>query len=74
MLTRDVTSKTHIYTAAISQEQIQGQIIRRVIDTAFNGSAMQLVMQALGNHKASRDELDQIKAYLDSMEKKSKKS
>ena len=32
---------------------------------------MQLVMQALGNHKASRDELDQIKAYLDSMEKKS---
>ena len=74
MLTRDVTRKTHIYTAAISQEQIQGQIIRRVIDTAFNGSAMQLVMQALGNHKASRDELDQIKAYLDSMEKKSKKS
>jgi predicted transcriptional regulator len=74
MLTRDVTSKTHIYTAAISQEQIQGQIIQRVIDTAFNGSAMQLVMQALGSHKASRDELDQIKAYLDSMEKKNKKS
>jgi predicted transcriptional regulator len=74
LLTRDVTSKTHVYTAAISQEQIQGQIIQRVIDTAFNGSAMQLVMQALGSHKASKDELNQIKAYLDSMEKNNKKS
>ena len=36
----------------------------------FNGSAMQMVMQALGNHKATKAELDMIRDYLD---KKSKK-
>lgn len=69
MLSRDSTSKTHIYTAAISQEHIQGQIVQRVINTAFNGSAMQLVMQALGNNKTSQDELEQIREYLEQMEK-----
>jgi predicted transcriptional regulator len=70
MLTRDITSKTHIYKAAINQEQIQEQIVQRVIDTAFNGSAMHLVMQALGNNKTSKDELEQIKEYLEQIEKK----
>lgn len=73
LLSRDASSKTHIYKAAISQEHTQGQLVKRMIDTVFNGSAMNLVMQALGNHKANAEELEQIKQYLDEMEKKSKK-
>ena len=73
LLSRDTSSKTHIYKAAISQEQTQGQLVKRMIDTVFNGSAMDLVMQALGNHKANAEELEQIKQYLDEMEKKAKK-
>ena len=45
-------------------------MLQRMIDTVFNGSAMQLVMQALGNHKASTSELDMIKEYLGRIEKK----
>ncbi|HXS36773.1 MAG TPA: BlaI/MecI/CopY family transcriptional regulator [Flavipsychrobacter sp.] len=73
LLKRDTTSKTHIYIAAVSQEQTQGQLVKRMIDNVFNGSAMQLVMQALGNHKANAYELEQIKEYLEQMEKKIKK-
>ena len=73
LLSRDASSKTHIYKAAISQEHTQGQLVKRMIDTVFNGSAMDMVMQALGNHKANAEELEQIKQYLDEMEKKSKK-
>jgi hypothetical protein len=40
-----------------------------MIDTVFNGSASQLVLQALGNHKSSREELEKIKQYLDEIEK-----
>lgn len=69
LLTRDTSSKTHIYKAAISQENTQGQIVQRIVDNVFNGSAMQMVMQALGNHKASNKELDQIREYLDQIEK-----
>src|ERR1700749_4985887 len=47
LLKRDVTSKSHVYTANVSQEKTQGQLVRRMIDNVFNGSASQLVMQAL---------------------------
>lgn len=72
LLSRDASSKTHIYTAAVPKEQTQGQIVKRVIDTVFNGSAMQMVMQALGNHKTSSDELEQIMEYLKDIEAKDK--
>lgn len=65
LLKRDASSKTHIYEANISQEDTQGQLVKKMIDTVFNGSAMNLVMQALGNHKASKDELELIKEYLE---------
>lgn len=72
LLTRDASSKTHIYQAAVSKEQTQGQIVKRMIDTVFSGSAMQMVMQALGNHNTNSDELAKIREYLEEMEAKEK--
>lgn len=71
LLKRDATNKSHVYTANVSQEKTQGQLVQRMIDNVFNGSASQLVMQALGHHKASNEELEEIKKYLEEMEKKS---
>lgn len=65
LLSRDGTGKTHVYTALVNREQAQGQMLQRMIETMFNGSAMKMVMQALGNHKASKAELDMIREYLD---------
>ena len=73
LLHRDATSKTHIYKAAVTRDKTQGQIVKRMIDTVFNGSAMDLVMQALGNHKASEAELDQIRDYLQALEAREEK-
>ena len=72
LLKRDERSKSHIYTANISQETTQGQLVKRMIDNVFNGSAARLVMQALGNHKPSKQELSEIKKYLEEIEKKNK--
>ena len=72
LVSRDTSSKTHVYTAAIAQEKIQGQLVQRFIDNVFNGSATQLVMQALGNHKADAAELEMIREYLDKMEQNKK--
>jgi predicted transcriptional regulator len=69
LLKRDESARSHIYTANISQEKTQGQIVKRMIDNVFNGSASQLVMQALGNHKTNKAELDEIKKYLEDMER-----
>jgi BlaI family penicillinase repressor len=72
LLQRDTSSKTHIYAAAVSQESTQRQLLDKMIDTVFNGSASQLVLQALGNHRSSKEELDKIKQYLKEMEKQQK--
>jgi len=72
LLKRDESSKSHVYTANVSQEKTQVQLVKRIIDNVFNGSASQLVMQALGNHKTNADELQEIKKYLEEIEKKNK--
>lgn len=72
LLHRDTSSKTHIYTAAVSQEKTQQQLLEKMIDTVFGGSASQLVMQALGQHSSSEEELNKIKAYLADIEKQQK--
>ncbi|SKB85997.1 Predicted transcriptional regulator [Sphingobacterium nematocida] len=70
MVIRDTSSKTHIYTAKISKEKTQYQFLNKMIDTVYNGSTARLVMQALGNHKASKEEIDLIKDYLNHLENK----
>lgn len=72
LLKRDTATKSHVYTANVSQEKTQGQLVKKFIDSVFNGSASQLVMQALGNHKTNKKELDEIRKYLEEMEKRSK--
>ena len=68
LLDRDTSGKTHIYSSAVSQQKTQQQLINKLMDTAFGGSAMKLVMQALGNKKSTRDEINEIRAFLDQLE------
>lgn len=69
MVARDESSKTHKYSPLLSQEKTQQQFMGRMIDTLFQGSSSQLVMQALGNHKTSPEELDEIQRLLDQLKK-----
>ncbi|MCO6487535.1 MAG: BlaI/MecI/CopY family transcriptional regulator [Phaeodactylibacter sp.] len=65
---RNTDSRTHIYQAAVSEADTQKRLLQKFVDTTFRGSAMKLVMQALGNHQASPEELDEIKALIEKME------
>ena len=69
LVSRNTDSRTHIYSAAISESETQGKLLDQFVDATFRGSAMKLVMQALGNHKASSEELDEIKALINKIEK-----
>lgn len=69
LVSRDDSSKTHVYQAAVSREKTQKHLVGKMIDNLFAGSPAQLVMQALGNHKASLDELDEIQELLNSLKK-----
>lgn len=64
LLTREETNRSHTYAAAVTEEDTQRGLVDRFVETAFRGSASKLVMQVLGQHKASRQELDEIKKLL----------
>ncbi len=64
LVERDTTAKTHLYKAIITREQAQQTALDKIISTVFKGSTSDLVIQALGHHRASQDEIDAIKSYL----------
>lgn len=68
LVIRDTSSRTHIYQAVTSETQTQQELLARFLKTTFKGSASKLVMQALGNHKASAKELDEIKSLIKKIE------
>src|SRR5687768_18294917 len=68
LVTRQKSGKLHLYQAVVSRENTTQQIVDKMIDTVFQGSAMQLVMSALGNNKSSKEELSEIKKYLDKLQ------
>lgn len=69
LVKRDDSIKTHIYQAAVSKEKTQKHLLGKMIDTLFGGSSTELVIQALGNHKASADELEAIQKMIDNLKK-----
>lgn len=68
-LEREKSGKLHLYNAILSQENTQAQMIDKMIETVFSGSAAELVMSALGSRKSSKGELKAIREYLDQLEK-----
>jgi BlaI family transcriptional regulator, penicillinase repressor len=70
LVTRDESERAHIYTAAMPKEQVEFQMLGDLVSRLFGGSSQRLVMQALGQTPpTSREELDQIRAMLNQMER-----
>ena len=69
LVKRDESMRTHVYQAAVNKERTQKHLLTKMIDTLFGGSSTQLVLQALGEHKASPEELEQIQTLLNNLKK-----
>lgn len=67
LVERDESSRTHIYWAAINKLNTQNFLLNKMIHGLFGGSSGQLIMQALGNHKVSKTELEKIQSLINSM-------
>jgi predicted transcriptional regulator len=70
ILKRDESQMKHIYHVAEEEQKTKDHLLDRFIDSVYQGSAGKLVMQLLGNKKASKDDLDSIRKMLDQMDKK----
>ena len=72
LVRRDEDQRAHVYEARVPQEQTQQQLVGDLLDRAFNGSASNLVMQALATKKTSTEELTKIRQMLDEFERGNK--
>jgi len=61
--------KSYIYSATSSEEDTKTKLFDRFVETAFSNSVSDLVMHALGKGEPSEEEIQQIRAFLEQLEK-----
>jgi len=68
LVSRDESQRAHVYSARLPEAQTQRQLVRDLLERAFDGSAMKLVMHALADRSASPEEIARIRKLLDEIE------
>jgi len=69
LLTREQSGRSHVYKAKVKESDTKSSLLNNFIESTFNGSTASLVMQALGDHKTTRKELEMIRELLNEIEK-----
>ena len=70
MIRRIDNDKTHEYEAILQRDATRNSLFDRLVETAFQGSAMDMVQHAIGRSTTSPEEIRALKAWLDKMEGK----
>ena len=65
LLRRTEEHRVHTYHSTVPQETTQRQLVIDLLDRAFGGKPTQLVMQALSDKRASKQDLAEIRRMLD---------
>lgn len=65
VLQKEEKDGVHLYHSLIGERDVKTRLAGKVLDTAFGGSALQMMMHALGEGKTSEKELLELKAWLD---------
>lgn len=68
ILNRDESSMKHIYSVAEDEQKTKAYLLDKFVDSMYKGSVSNLVIQLLGNNKASEQELDAIRELLKKMD------
>ncbi|HWG10270.1 MAG TPA: BlaI/MecI/CopY family transcriptional regulator [Rhodanobacteraceae bacterium] len=69
LVVRDDSQRAHVFRAAVSKEKTQKRFLADLVQRLFEGSPSQLVLHALGSQRASREELREIRALLNRLDK-----
>jgi BlaI family transcriptional regulator, penicillinase repressor len=69
LLKRDESNMKHVYSPVEEEQKTKSHLLERFVDSMYNGSASSLMIQLLGNKKASRKELQAIKDFIHQLDK-----
>jgi BlaI family transcriptional regulator, penicillinase repressor len=68
LVQREEEGRLHVYESVRTEAETQRQLLSDLLDRAFDGSARQLVLQALAAKPAAPEELAEIRQLLDQLE------
>lgn len=69
ILERDSSVRPQVFRAAQPRRRTQRELLRDLAERVFSGSPGNLALEALSLKKASPDELEEIRALLDRLER-----
>jgi len=64
MVARDESSMTHVYSALLEEQKTRGVVLKKFVDTMYEGSVKSLMLELLGNEKTTNKDWDTIKDLL----------
>ena len=71
LVKRNTDQRSHIYEPIVKEYETQQNLLSEFLDATYRGSASTLVLQALGQHQSSKEELKKIKEFIANLESKS---
>jgi predicted transcriptional regulator len=69
-LARDETVSPHRYRAKFTRQRARKSLLSDLIDSVYEGSAMSVALQALGQSRAAPEEIAAARAMLDELERR----
>jgi BlaI family penicillinase repressor len=69
LVTRDESQRSHVYAAAVPQEQTQQKLVGDLLSRAFSNSLGTFVMQALSARRATAEELAEVRKLVEEYER-----
>lgn len=70
LVTRDEELRSHVYHSKLVKQDTQKKLINKLLSSAFGGSASKMIMETLGNHQTTPEELEKIKELISELEAK----
>jgi predicted transcriptional regulator len=65
---RDESNMTHVYSALLEEQKTKSIVLKKFVDSVYDGSAKNLMLELLGNKKMNGKDLDKIKEMLNRLE------
>lgn len=69
LVRRNENDRAHVYQAGVPASQTKRQLAGDMLQRVFEGSASQLMMHAMAGKQASREEIEELRRFLDEYER-----
>lgn len=70
MISRVEQGRTHLYSAKVKEAKVKQSLLDKLLDTAFKGSAIELIQHALGRAKPEAEEIEELEKLIQKKKEK----